>query len=329
MEGKSYDVIVVGGGPVGLACAIEVTKTDLKAVVLEKGSLTESIRRYPHQMTFFSTADNIAIGDVPFTINKPKATREEALNYYRKVVEVWKIPVKLYDRVTSVTKKNDQFIVTTESGEIYQSKFCILSTGYFDIPRKLNIRGEDLEHVSHYYDEPYRYAHKKVIIAGGGNSAIETALDLFRHGVDVTLVIRNDSLKPTAKYWLLPDITNRIKSGDIKALFNHELKSIEKGKVKVKDKANDKSYTIEADFVLILTGYLPDLAFLKDCGIQIDQHSSSPSYNTNSYETNIENLYVAGTVIAGIHTEKVFIENGREHAQLIASDIQKKSKKVF
>ncbi len=329
MEGNTCDVAIIGGGPVGLACAVEVIKTDLKPIVLEKGSLAESIRRYPYQMTFFSTADNIAIGDVPFTINKPKATREEALNYYRKVSEIWKIPIRLYNKVISVTKKNDQFVIHTENGETYHSRFCIIATGYFDFPRKLNVPGEDLDFVMHYYDEPFRYAHQKVVIAGGGNSAIEAALDLFRHGVRVTMIIRKDALKPTAKYWLLPDITNRIKANDIEVLYNHEIKSIEKGSVKVKDLVSNKRSSIPADFVLILTGYLPDLEFLQKCGVQTDPESSSPNYNMNSFETNVENLYVAGTVTAGIHTEKVFIENGREHAKLIASDIQKKSKKIF
>lgn len=328
-EVSEYDVIVVGGGPVGLACAIEAIKTDLNVVVLEKGALAESIRRYPHQMTFFSTAENIAIGDVPFTINKPKATREEALNYYRRAAELWKIPLKLYDKVTSISKDGNHFTITTGLGRIYRSGFCIISTGYFDFPRKLDIPGEDLEFVSHYYDEPYRYAGQKVIIAGGGNSAIETALDLFRHGVKVTMVIRKEALKPTAKYWLLPDIMNRIKAGDIEALYKHELKAIEKGSVEIYDLEERKTRVVPADFVLILTGYLPDITFLKQCGIQIDMESFAPNYNTNSFETNVENLYVAGTVTAGTRTEKVFIENGREHARLIASDIQKKSKKTF
>jgi thioredoxin reductase (NADPH) len=328
MEEKGYDVIVVGGGPVGLACAIEVIKTHLKVIVLEKGALAESIRRYPNQMTFFSTAENIAIGDVPFTINKPKATREEALNYYRKAVEIWNVPITLYNKVTAVIKKDSRFRVDTENGQSFLSNFCIISTGYFDFPRKLNIPGENLDFVRHYYDEPYRYARQKVVISGGGNSAIEAALDLYRHGVKVTMIVRKDTLKPTAKYWLQPDIMNRIKAGDIEVLYNHELKSIEKGSVKAKDLINKKMVFVDADFVLILTGYLPDIKFLQQCGIQVDPESYSPTYNSNSYETNIENLYVAGTVTAGIHTEKVFIENGREHAKLIASDIQKKSKKV-
>lgn len=328
MEENKYDVIVVGGGPVGLACAIEVIKTHHKVIVLEKGALAESIRRYPYQMTFFSTAENIAIGDVPFTINKPKATREEALNYYRKAAEIWEVPVALYNKVTAITKKQTKFKVDTENGQSYVSDFCIIATGYFDFPRKLNIPGEDLDIVKHYYDEPFRYARQKVVIAGGGNSAIESALDLFRHGVRVTMVVRKDTLKPTAKYWLLPDIMNRIKAGDIDIHYNHELKSIEKGRVEARNTSNDKISFIDADFVLILTGYLPDIKFLQDCGIQVDPESLSPTFNSNSYETNIENLYVAGTVTAGTHTEKVFIENGREHAKMIASDIQKKSKKI-
>ena len=326
MSKFSSDVIIIGGGPVGLACAIEIIRIGLKPLVLEKGALTESIRRYPYQMTFFSTAENIAIGEVPITINRPKATREEALNYYRKAAEIWKIPIRLYDKVTTVEKKGPRFNVQTESGKIYTSEFCIVSTGYFDIPRKLNVPGEELDFVTHYYDEPYRYACQNVIIVGGGNSAVETALDLFRHGVHVTMVVRKESLKPSAKYWLLPDILNRIKDGDIDILYGHEIVSIEKGSVKLSDKVNQRIKILPADFVIILTGYLPDTAFLTSCGIQVYPETSCPMYHSKSFETNIKNLYVAGTVLAGIHTEKVFIENGRSHAKLIASNIKKKSK---
>jgi thioredoxin reductase (NADPH) len=299
----------------------------MKVMVLEKGTIAESIRRYPKQMTFFSTADNIAIGNIPFTIDKPKATREEALNYYRKVVEYYNLPVQLYTRVTSVTQKNHRFHVHTSTGIVYQSDYVILSTGYFDVPRKLDVAGEDLSHVKYYYDEPYPYAHQKVTIIGAGNSAVEAALDLFRHGVYVTLVVRGESMKKTAKYWLIPDLLNRIKEGNIKAYYNHKTVEISEKYVLTEHIDSRDKQKIESDFVLVLAGYLPDKELMYKCGIQVDPVTLEPFYNPGTFETNIKNLYVAGTLTAGTHTEKVFIENGRLHGEIIISDILNKKAK--
>jgi thioredoxin reductase (NADPH) len=324
---KKYEIIVVGGGPNGLACAIEAQKKGLKVLVVEKGTIAESIRKYPKQMTFFSTADNIAIGEIPFTIDKPKATREEALNYYRKVVEYFNLPVKLFCKVQSVTADKDKFKIKTNSGDEYIADYVVLSTGYFDFPRKLNIPGEDLSHVQHYYDEPYRYVHQKVAIIGAGNSAVEAALDLFRHGVEVTLIVRGKSMKKTAKYWLIPDLLNRIKEGKISVQYEHKAVKIEEKSIILEDLESKKKKEIESDFVFILTGYLPDVEFMKDCGIKVDPVSKEPFFNQQTFETNIKNLYVAGTLTAGIHTEKVFIENGRLHGKNIVKDILSKKAK--
>jgi thioredoxin reductase (NADPH) len=327
MEIKDFELIVVGGGPNGLACAIEAKNKGIKVIVLEKGTIAESIRRYPKQMTFFSTADNIAIGNIPFAIDKPKATREEALNYYRKVVEFYELPVRLFCKVTAVKKENNTFIVQTDSGDVYMTKHVILSTGYFDFPRKLNIPGEQLQHVKHYYDEPYPYALQRVVIIGAGNSAVEAALDLYRHGVSVTLIVRGDSMKKTAKYWLIPDLLNRIKEGNIQAYYQHKTIQIYKKQVLIEDAKTLKRKKIDTDFVFILTGYLPDQELLIKCGIQIDPLSLEPYYNPDTFETNVPGLYVAGTLTAGIHTEKVFIENGRLHGRRIIRDILAKSLK--
>ncbi len=327
MNIKDYEIIVVGGGPNGLACAIEALNKGLKVLVLEKGTIAESIRRYPKQMTFFSTADNIAIGNIPFTIDKPKATREEALNYYRKVVEFYKLPIRLFCTAEKIRNENGKFHIDTSTGDTYMARYLILSTGYFDFPRKLNIPGEELPHVKHYYDEPYPYVHQKVTIIGAGNSAVESALDLYRHGVDVTILVRGETMKKTAKYWLIPDLMNRIKEGKIKAIYQHHAIEINEKQVIAQSNEGDKKVEIESDFVFILTGYLPDIDLMKKCGIKINPESKEPLYNERTFETNVPNLYVAGTLTAGIRTEKVFIENGRLHGINIVKDIMEKESK--
>ncbi len=327
MRQEKYDLIIIGGGPNGLACAIEAQKRGLKVMVIEKGTIAESIRRYPFQMTFFSTADNIAIGDVPFTIDQPKATREEALNYYRRVVEFYRLPIRLFCKAESITKEKELFHIITHQGLSFTANYLVISTGYFDIPKKLNIPGEELPHVKHYYDEPYPYAHQRTVIIGGGNSAVEAALSLYRHGVDVSIIVRKEGMKKTAKYWLIPDLMNRIKEGKIRAFYSHETLRIEEKYILAKDLQSAKEVRIPADFVFVLTGYLPDVNFLKQAGIRINSTTLEPLFDPLTFETNIPCLYVAGTVTAGIHTEKVFIENGRLHGKNIVEDILKKQKR--
>lgn len=324
MKDEKYELIVVGGGPNGLACAIEAQKKGLKVLVIEKGTIAESIRRYPYQMTFFSTAENIAIGEVPFTINQPKATREEALNYYRKVVEFYNLPVQLFCKVESIKKVGDVFRLTTSLQDSYTADYVVVSTGYFDFPRKLDVPGEDLQHVKHYYDEPYLYAHQQIVIVGGGNSAVEAALSMYRHGVHVSILVRKETMKKTAKYWLIPDLMNRIKEGKIQAFYHHEVLKIEEKRIIAMDHQKGVKVEIPADFVFILTGYLPDVNFMKKAGIELQSTSLEPYFNPNTFETNVPSLYVAGTVTAGTHTEKVFIENGRLHGKNIVEDILKK-----
>lgn len=327
MNIKEYEIIVVGGGPNGLACAIEALNQGLRVLVLEKGTIAESIRRYPKQMTFFSTADNIAIGNIPFTIDKPKATREEALNYYRKVVEFYKLPIRLFCAAEKIRNVNGNFQIDTSTGDIYVTKYLILSTGYFDFPRKLNVQGEQLPHVKHYYDEPYPYVHQNVTIIGAGNSAVEAALDLYRHGANVTLLVRGETMKKTAKYWLIPDLLNRIKEGKIKAIYQHDTVEINERHVIAQSIEGSKKAKIDSDFVFILTGYLPDTELMNKCGIKIVPETKEPMYDEMTFETNVPNLYVAGTLTAGIRTEKVFIENGRLHGKNIVKDILAKESK--
>jgi thioredoxin reductase (NADPH) len=315
------DIVVVGGGPCGLACAIEAAKQNLKHIVLEKGSLTESIRKYPRRMKFFSTAENIEIGGIPFPTSNVKATRDEALQYYRKVVAYYKVNFRLFTEVTGVIKREGIFEVTTRGGEVFVAKNVIIATGYFDFPRILGIPGESLPHVSHYYDEPFKYSFTKVVIVGGGNSAIEAALELYRHDVDVTIVHKFEDFTPTAKYWLTPDLRNRIKEGKVKVMFHTEIKSIEPGKILIENNQTGERRELPADFVFLLVGYLPDAKLLKESGIDLTPDTLVPIYDLQTFETNVKGLYLAGTVVAGTHTEKIFIENGREHAKAIVACI--------
>ncbi len=317
---EPVDILIVGGGPCGLAVAIEATKSKLSHIVLEKGSVTESIRRYPRRMRFFSTAENIEIGGIPFPVSNVKATRDEALQYYRKVAGYYHLNFKLFTEVNSIEKKDGVFHVSTTKGEQYVARNVVIATGYFDVPRRLNVPGEELPHVSHYYDEPFRYSYSKVVIVGGGNSATEAALELYRHDVDVTIVHRGEDLRQTVKYWLIPDIKNRIKEGKIKAVFNVSVKEITPEAVIIENAQTLETTMLPADFVFMLVGYVPDAKLLLQSGIQLNE-VLAPVHDNRTFETNVEGLYVCGTVVAGIQTEKVFIENGREHAQALVDHI--------
>lgn len=321
MSGKIYDLIIVGGGPCGLACGIEAHKAGLDYLILEKGSIAESIRKYPNQMNFFSTARNIEIGGLPMAVAEAKANRNEALKYYRRVTEYFQLKIQLYTVVQQIQKTDQGFVVSTEKNQNFSTKNVVLATGYFDCPRSLNIPGEGLPHVSKYYDEPYKYALSKVIIVGGGNSAVSTALDLYHNGADVMMIIRKDDFKPTAKYWLVPDLKNRIKEGNIKVRFNSVVTRIDKGKIWIQEKGISEEQVIPADFVLLLVGYTSDVALLNGAGVETNPDDLVPKYNPDTFETNVPGLYLAGTVVCGIHTEKIFIENGRHDGAKIVGHI--------
>ncbi|GAB4021460.1 YpdA family putative bacillithiol disulfide reductase [Spirosoma koreense] len=316
-----YDVLIVGGGPCGLAAGIEATKAGLSHLILEMGSLTESIRQYPRRMRFFSTAENIEIGGLPFAISDVKAGRNEALQYYRKAAAYYHLNFKLFQEVWDVKKEGEVFTVTTTTGEQHQARKVIMATGYFTKPRWLGIPGENLPHVSHYYDEPFKYSFTNVVIIGASNSAVEAALELYRHDVNVTIVHRGEDFRSTVKYWLVPDVKNRVKEGRIKTVFDSLATQIDAQQVTVLNQKTGEETQIPADFVFILTGYIPDAALLQRCGIDLDPETQVPVFNKETFETNIPGLYVCGTVLAGIYTEKVFIENGREHAQAIIDHI--------
>jgi len=317
-----YDVIVIGGGPCGLAMGIELAKSGLDYLILEKGNLTESIRNYPRRMRFFSTAENIEIGGLPFAISEVKANRNEALQYYRKVAGYYNLNFKLFIDVDRAEKQPDgTFLIYSNDGQIFQSKKVVLATGYFDVPRMLNVPGENLPHVSHYYDEPFKYSFTNVVLVGGSNSSVEAALELYRHDAHVTIVHKEADFRTKVKYWLVPDVKNRVKEGKIHTRFNCITKEIEPGKILIENIETGETEWLPADFVFLLVGYLPDEHLLFRCGVALDPATKVPTYDPDTFETNVQGLYLCGTVMAGVFTEKVFIENGRDHAAAIADHL--------
>jgi len=322
-----YDLIIVGGGPCGLACAIEAEKNNLNYLIIEKGGITESIRRYPVNMVFFSTSENIEIGKVPFVSMGMRPNRIEALKYYRKVVDFYDLKIQLFTTVEDVKKDGDTFTMLTNKGNFQASK-VVLATGYYDIPRYLNIPGEDLPHVSHYYDEAYQYTRSKVLVVGGANSAIEAALDLYRNGAEVTIVHMFDELDHRAKYWIVPDLINRIKKDEVKAYFRSVVTNIEEGKVQIRNLKNNEESEIATDFVFLMTGYRPDADFLQKVGIKLNGEFLIPEVSADTYESNVPGIYMAGSIIGGEETAKIFIENGKAHGEVIIQDIMKQKEKA-
>lgn len=319
MSEKIYDLIVVGAGPCGLAAAIDAQRAGLSCLILEKGSIAESIRKYPLNMTFFSTSDNISIGDIPFPTLGPKASRNEALEYYRKVADYFDLAIQLYTPVDKIEGKKGGFTCATPKGA-FRAKSIALAIGYFDNPRKLNIPGADLPHVQSYYSEAHPCARMDVAIIGGGNSAVEAALDLHRHGARVSIIVRKEGLKPSIKYWLTRDIENRIKEGKINLITQSVVEEITADTVEVRNQASGELQTIPADFVFSLVGYTSDTEFLQACGIQLGEELI-PEFDAETYQSNIPGIYLAGTVTSGIRTERVFIENGRLHGKEIVAAI--------
>lgn len=318
-----YDVIIIGAGPCGLACGIEAKKQNLDYLIVDKGNITESIRRYPVNMLFFSTSENIEIGNIPFVSMGTRPTRSEALKYYRKVVNHFDLQMKLFTRVDNVKKEGDVFILKTQN-ETLKAKKVIISTGYYDVPRYLNVPGETMPHVSHYYDEAFKYSKMKAVVVGGANSAIETALDLYRNDVDVTVVHLLDALDKRAKYWIVPDLENRIKKNEVKAFFKHRVVEIYEKSVVIENLDDGSTKRIDADFVFLMTGYRPDAHFLEKVGITLEGENLIPKLNPETFESNIDGIYLGGSIIGGEETAKIFIENGRLHGEPIISDILKK-----
>lgn len=323
-----YDLICIGAGPTGLACAIEAKRAGLHPLVIDKGCLCNSLYHYPVNMVFFTTPELLEIGDLPLTSPSEKPTRAEALKYYRKCAEHYELDLRLGQRVDRVEGSNGRFVVHTRDEEgiaaEYEAKKIVVATGYYDLPNQLGVPGEDLPHVSHYYTEPHSYWRKDVVIIGGKNSAAEAALDLYRSGARVTMVHRKADLGSTIKYWVRPDIENRIKARQIQALFDTEVRRIEPKRVWISNHQGE--HALPADQVFALTGYHPDFAFLRSLGISLDTATNKPSMNPQTHESNVPGIFLAGVVIGGNHTSEIFIENGRFHGKQIVAALTGYSK---
>jgi len=315
---SKYDVLIVGGGPIGMACGIAAKKAGLSYIIIEKGALVNSLYNYPLFMTFFSTSERLEIGGVPFMSLAPKPGRQEAIEYYRRVKQFYDLQIKLFEEVKEVKKEEDIFFITTSRGK-YQAKNVVVSTGFYDIPVMMNVPGEDLPKVKHYYKEPHFYAFQNVLVVGANNSSVDAALETWRRGANVTMVIRGSEIG-RVKYWIKPDIENRIKEGSIKAYFNSSIKEITEDDVTIQ--TPDGLLSIPNDWVLAMTGYHPNFKMLESLGIETaDNIKHCPVYNPDTMETNIQGLYLAGVVCGGMDTHIWFIENSRVHADKIVAAI--------
>ncbi len=318
-------VVIIGSGPIGLAVSIELKKIGIPSIIIERGALVNSIFHYPINMTFFSTSDKLEIGNVPFISHGPKPTRSEALEYYRRAAEHYKLDVKLYEEVTNVEGTDGSFIVTTDKSS-YKASKVVLATGFYGRENRMNIPGEDLPKVTHYYDDPHRYAWQKVLVVGGGNSAADAALETWHCNAEVSVLVKYDTLKSSIKYWIKPDIENRIKEGSIKGYFNSKLLAIRENEVDIE--TPEGLITVPNDFVLAMTGYQPHFDLMEKLGIDLTTDGvKMPVYDSDTLETNRKGLYVAGVVCGGMDTGKLFIENSRVHAEQIARHIEKSEKK--
>jgi thioredoxin reductase (NADPH) len=314
-----HDVVVIGAGPVGLACAIEAQREGLTARVVDQGTLVNSLVGYPARMEFFSTPELIEIGGYPFPVQQYKPSREDAIEYYRGVAARERLDVCLYEKVFDVRGERGSFTVGTSRGE-HQARNVVVVTGFFDQPNLLNVPGEDLPKVTHYYNEPFQYVRQKVAVIGARNSAAKAALDCYRHGAEVTLLVRSATLSDTVKYWIRPDLENRIKEGSIKALFNAALVEVRESSLVVA--TPEGTQEIANDWVLAMTGYHPDYDFLARLGMTFaEDRFRTPIFDGTTFETTRPGLYIAGTVCGGYQTNRWFIENGRFHAKQIARHI--------
>jgi thioredoxin reductase (NADPH) len=317
------DVIIIGGGPIGLACGIEAKKKGLSYLILDKGTLVNSLYHYPMNMTFFSTSDKLEIGNIPFISHNAKPTRSEALEYYRRVASHWKLNLNLYEEVTYIHPSQNTFELTT-SKTSYKAAHLIIATGFYDRPFLLGVPGEELPKVKHYYSEPHPYFGMDLVVVGAANSAVDVALETYRKGAkSVTMIIREKEIGTNVKYWARPDIVNRIEEGSIKAYFESTIVSITDKEVEFQN-ANG-TYRIPNDFVLAMTGYEPNFEMLEQLGVDFHQDEfRTPKYNPETMETNTKGVYLAGVVCGGYKTNKWFIENSRVHAVQIIEALSKK-----
>ena len=320
----TYDVICVGAGPTGLACAMEAKRAGLRALVIDKGCLCNSIYHYPVNMVFFTTPELLEIGDLPLVCGGEKPTRAEALKYYRKGTEHYALELRLFERVLRVDGHAGAFTVVTETlqgtEERYAGKNVVVATGYYDLPNEMGVPGEHQPHVSHYYSEPHEFWNQDVVVIGGKNSSVEAALDLWRNGAKVTLLVRGKELGTSIKYWVRPDIENRIKAGQIPAVFHAKVKEIVRDGVMIENGGGAR--LIPGKQVFALTGYHPDYEFIEGLGVKLDPESRRPQLNPDTLESNVKGIYLAGVVVAGKNTNEIFIENGRFHGKQIVDALK-------
>jgi thioredoxin reductase (NADPH) len=320
---RMYDLLIIGAGPAGLACAIEAKKAKLKYAVFDKGNVVNSIYRFPTEMVFFSTPEVLEIGGMPFATSDFRPSRIEASKHYQRVVEHFGLLIRPYEEVKAVEKRADHFQVLTSKKGVFKTKNLVFATGYFDNPRRLGVKGEELPDVFHYFFDPYSFFGSRVAVVGGKNSAVETALTLHRHGAHVRLIHRGSALSRGVKYWILPDIENRIKEGSIEALFNSTVKEIRKESIVVADKRG-RGHVLKNDFVFVQIGYDPNVELLRTSGVEVDKKSFVPKHNSATMETNVRGVYIAGSIAAGKENNKIFIENGRLHGGMIVKSILSK-----
>lgn len=317
----TIDVLIVGGGPIGIACALEAKNKGLSYVVIEKGTLVNSLYNYPNNMTFFSTSEKLEISGIPFISKNPKPTKQEALEYYRRIVTSNQLQIHLFEEVESVMTKNDGIKRVKTSKTEYQTKNLVVSTGFYDLPNLLNVPGEELPKVKHYYNDPHFYALQKVVVVGASNSAVDAALEIWRKGAEVSMIIRGKEIGERVKYWVRPDVINRIEEGSIKAYFNSTIKEITPNHVVINSE-NAEEKKLENDYVLALTGYQPNFDFIRKLGVKYsDEDKKIPLYHPQTMQTNVKGIYLAGVICGGMETHKWFIENSRIHAKMIMEDI--------
>jgi len=313
------DVLIIGGGPIGLSCGLAAQQKGLKYIIVEKGSLVDSLYHYPANMTFFSTSEKLEIGAVPFVSNNNKPTRNEALEYYRRVALSANLSINLYEEVTDIIRQEDKFQINTSKDHYYTSN-VIIATGFYGRPFLLNVPGENLPNVTHYYNDPHIYAFQKVLVVGANNSAVDAALETYRKGASVTMVIRDEQVGERVKYWVRPDIINRIKEGSIKVYYNSTISAIREKEVDLN--TPNGLLTIKNDWIIAMTGYQPDLLFLQKIGIKLSEDEiKKPEYNESTHETNVKGVFLAGVICGGMNTHSLFIENSRDHAERIMNQI--------
>lgn len=318
-----YDLLIIGAGPAGLSCGIAAKKAGLKYLIVDKGGVVNSIQQFQKNMYFFSTPELLEIGGLPFIVSTTRPTALECVNYYRTITQHFDLECRFFERIISAAGEGAVFVLRSDSDNEFRARAIVAATGYYDTPTPLQVPGEDLQNVTHFYRDPLPFFRQRVVIVGGKNSAVEAALDLWRHGANVTVVHRGATMDQGVKYWIMPDFQNRVDDGAIRLHLNSTVKEFRRGETVVHDRINGK-VTIPTDFAFVLIGYRPDVPFLDSFGIDIDPDTLAPAYDPETMETNVPNMFVAGGLVGGRFNNKVFIENGRDHGRKIVAALQQR-----